>query len=330
MIGLTFTIDSIDTVLTVYNQIQIVRYTGTESDQPASPTLALTDWVMVSGTQDYPIPIDLKTGTSFYQTYDFEGSFDDWYSSRYVYTTGSGLGASSGWSDPILGETGDLYYDPEFPKEVNYGSSDQRIIDRIRLYIGDPKSLRREYGDEAMASVHPDGKTYEMDEKGWPVYITMGGKAFTDTLNPSVNGYKLLKFQEYIDEICSTCSGITNICGDNIIKEIEHGVDIWYYTFRNSDREIMHAYENCPPPAALSEETATSQVYMLQTSIDLLRQELLEDSTEDGAMIKDEGTTYNPEGGLKIRKVLLDDLTKRLDDLVKVLMMRGISGVLID
>jgi len=191
-------------------------------------------------------------------------------------------------------------------------------------------SLIREYGEEAMASIHPDGKTYELAEKGWPVFITMGGKAFTDTLNPSVNGYKYLKFQEYIDEICSTCSGITNVCGAEVIREIEQSVDIYYYTFRNSDRKIMAAYDSCPVPPQLDESTATPSIYMIQTAIDILRKELLEDATEDGAAVRDEGSSYSPEAGLKIRRELLKDLQKRLDDMIKVLMMQGISGVLID
>jgi hypothetical protein len=181
-----------------------------------------------------------------------------------------------------------------------------------------------------MASIHPDGKTFELDEKGWPVFITMGGKAFNDTLNPSVNGYKFLKFQEYIDEMCATCSGITNVCGEEVIKEIGHGVDIFYYIFRHSDREIMEAYETCPVPPQLDETTATPSVYMIQTAIDLLRKELIEDATESGARIVDEGSSYNPEAGLKIRKALLDDLKERLDEMIKSLMMSGLSGVLID
>ncbi len=330
MIGLTFTIDNIDTVLLVYNQIQIIKYAGTESDQPGTPTeniTSLVDWVVVSGTDTYPIPIPLSGGTSFYQTYDFGGTFSDWYCSRYASSVDGGY---SGWSDPILGEQNDLYYDPEFPKEVNYGSADQAIINRIRLFTGDPLDLRREYGEDAQSSIHPDGKTFQLDEKGWPVFITMGGKAFNDSLNPSVNGYKYLKFQEFIDETCVTCSGVTNVCGDTITKEISNGVDIWYYCFRHSDREIMHAYDTVMPPAGLTTETATSQAYMLQTAIDLLRKELWEDAIEDGAAIKDGETSYNPEGGLKIRKELLNDLKKDLDEIVNSLTLKGISGVLLD
>ncbi len=334
MIGLSFTIDNISTVLTAYNHIQIAKYTGTESDQPPGPTDDVDNWVTMSGSTEFPIPVALSAGQSFYQAYDNDGEYNDWYSSRYIWmTTESGVSTidtANGWSSPILGETGDLYYDPEFPKEVSYGTADQRIIDRIRIYTGDPLSLRREYGEEAMASIHPDGKTYEMDELGWPVFITMGGKAFNDTLNPSVNGYRYLKFQEYIDEMCSTCSGITNLCGEAIIKEIDHGVDIWYYSFRHSDRQIMDAYETCPVPPQLDESTATPSIYMIQTSIDLLRKELIEDAIEDGAKVRDEGSSYDPEPGLKIRRELLADLKKRLDEMIRVLMMQGISGVLID
>jgi hypothetical protein len=61
-----------------------------------------------------------------------------------------------------------------------------------------------------------------------------------------------------------------------------------------------------------------------------LRKELIEDATESGARIVDEGSSYNPEAGLKIRKALLDDLKERLDEMIKSLMMSGLSGVLID
>jgi hypothetical protein len=330
MIGLNFTVENISTIIQVYDQIQIIKYTGDEADQPDTPVgsiASLTEWVTVSGTDSYKVPVDLVAGVSSYQTYDYAGDYSDWYSSRYYSTS---TGSYSGWSDPILGETGDLYYDPIFPPEVEYGTADQRIIDRIRLYIGDPLGLRREYGEEALSSIHPDGRTYEMDEKGWPAYITMGGKTFTDTLNPAVNGYKLLKFNEFIDTTCTICSGITNLCGDSEIKEVEHGVDVYYYTFRHSDREIMESYDNCPPPVGLTETTATSSAYMLQTAIDLIRKELLEDAAEDGARIVDDRTSYDPSSGQKIRKAILDDLIKQLRDLVNSLKMNGITGVLID
>ena len=92
----------------------------------------------------------------------------------------------------------------------------------------------------------------------------------------------------------------------------------------------MEAYDSCPPPSPLTTTNANSEVYMVQTAIDLLRKELWEDATEDGAAIKDEGPHYDPSPGLEVRRKLLDDLTKRRDDLVKALQLTGITGVLID
>lgn len=330
MISLSFTIENIAVVTKVYNEIQIIRYTGDTKDDPATPVgnvSSLTDWVSVSGTAEYPIPVALSSNVSTYQTYDFSGVFSSWYCSRYYNTSN---GAYSGWSAPILGETGDIYYDPIFPEEIPYGSDDKKIINKIRLYIGDIVGLKREYGSEAMASIHTDGKTYELDQKGWPAFITMGGKSFVSTLNPSVNGYKLLKFTEFIDMTCITCSGVANICGDSEIREIENGVDIYYYTFRNSDREIMEVYDNCFPPDRLTESNATSQAYMLQSAIDILNMELISDANDDGAKFNEDKDSYDPSIGLKIRYDLLKDLRKRLDALVKSILMGNISGVLIN
>ena len=213
---------------------------------------------------------------------------------------------------------------------MEYSDEDQLIIDRIRLYIGDPLGIAREFGEEALASLHPDGKTYGLAQKGWPVYITMGGKGFTGKFNPSVNGYRYLKFQELVNDVCYACAEGPDLCGDTSVKLITQGVDIWYYTFRNSDRQIMEAYDTCPPPPGLTTTNATSQAYILQTAIDLLTKEIFEDATEDGAYIKDKDTVYDPKPGLSVRKALLDDLRKQLKDLTNSLLMKGITGVLVD
>lgn len=337
MISLTFYVDDLASVMTIFDSIQVRRYVGGLSQPPSNvdDADAFANYVAVSGTDmianiDDTSFVTLNSDYNQYYFLDPDGSADDWYISRYVDLDGSDGYATSGWSDPVLGEPGDIFNNPQFPPEVVYGSADQTIIDRIRLYIGDPKGLRREYGDEALSSVHSDGKTYEMDEKGWPAYINMGGVQFTETSQVTVNGYRFLRFNRYIDETCITCSGITNLCGEEITKEIVNGVDIWYYTFRHSDREIMEAYDSCPPPSPLSTANANSEVYMIQTAIDLLMQELWEDATEDGAKIQDEGSTYDPSPGLDNRRRLLDNLIKRRDDLVKALQLVGITGVLID
>jgi len=311
MIRLTFTVDNISTVILVYNQIQIQKAT-TESG-PFSQEIGLG-------------PIDLLSGTAIYSVNDVNGISTDWYVSRYYSTI---TGYASEWSSPVLGEVGDIFYNPLYPNEVSYGSSQKLVIDRVRRLIGDPIRLRREYGEEALSRLHLDSKTVELPETGWPVSIIMGGTTYNDVSNPSVNDYRYLRFNNYIGDICDECVTYSG-CGGLLSKSIPSGVDIWYYTFRNSDRQIMDAYNNCPIPYPLTESTATAEVYMLQTAIDIIRGELWEDSVEDGASLRDEGTQYNPEPGIKIRKQILDDLQKKLDTLVKILMMSGISGILID
>lgn len=334
MINLTITVDSISTIVQTFDTIQIRRYAGTGTPEDGVlDYVALTDYVTISGIDT----INGRTGVSDitplsnnYSQYYFtdpDGESDDWYISRYYMTS---TDATSGWSDPVQGSEGDIYYNPQYPPEVTYGTADQLIIDRIRLYIGDPVTIRREYGDEALSSIHNDGMTYEMDETGWPAFVNMAGKAYTSTTNPSVNGYRFLRFTEYIDDICTTCSGYIGNCGEEITREVTSGVDIWYYTFRYSDRQIYEAYENCYPPSPLTTSTANAEVYMVQTAIDLLRGELWEDATEDGAKITDDTTSYDPSPGLEVRRKLLADLIDRRDDLVKALQLSGISGVLID
>lgn len=337
MISLTVTVDNLTTVTEVFDRIELRRYLGFGAPPVGEITdlVALSNYTTISGIDTLSgrdnvsdiLLITFPTAITQYYFTDPTGVADNWYISRYYDLD---TDSTSGWSDPIQGEAENLYYNPQFPPEISYGSADQLIIDRIRLYTGDPLNLRREYGEDAVSSIHTDGRTYEMDEFGWPVYVNMGGIPYTSTDNPSVNGYKFLRFEDYIADTCYECVTYSGVCGEDIIKEVANGVDIWYYTFRSSDRQIMEAYNTCPPPTPLTTLTANAEAYMLQTSIDLLGKELWEDASEDGASIADEGSTYNPEPGLKIRKALLDDLKKRLADLIRTLMLGGITGVRID
>lgn len=338
MISLTITVDNVTDVTAIFDRVELKRYMypGTPSTMEVTDIIATEYYTSISGGIDtlssrpnvsdieliiIPTPI-----TQYYFT-DPTGLADNWYISRYV---SDAPYSTSGWSPPVQGETMNLYYNPQFPPEISYSSADQLIIDRIRLYTGDPIGLRREYGEDAVSSIHTDGRTYEMDEFGWPVYVNMGGIPYTSTDNPSVNGYKFLRFQDYIADICYECVTYSGVCGEDVVKEVANGIDLWYYTFRSSDRQIMEAYNTCPPPTPLTTLTANAEAYMLQTAIDLLHKELWEDATEDGASIADEGTLYNPSEGLRIRKALLDDLKKRLNDLIKSLMLGGVQGVRVD
>jgi hypothetical protein len=299
MIYLTFTVDNISTVLQVYDQILIER-----SDSESGT------YTTVSGLG----PIDLAAGQSSYTEVDVTGTATNWYRSRYYSTSTSSY---SGYSSPILGDAGDLYYNPIYPPEVSYGTSQQLVIDRIRRLIGDPLSINREYGEDARSSLMADNMTFHMDDKGWPAAVTINNVQYVETSNPTVNGYRYLKFNQDISPT-TTISGVT------------YGIDIWYYNFRHSDRQIMEAYDNCPPPAGLTVTTANSEHYMLQTAIDLLMQENWEYTAEDGAVIRDEGTLYDPAPGFRFREDMIDKLQKRLDDLVRTAILGGIEGVRLD
>lgn len=303
MILLNITVDNINTVLQVYNQVQIQRATE-----------EFGTYTTVSGLG----PITLLANVNTYTESDPDGLATNWYISRYYNTINS---SASAWSDPVLGEAGDLYYNPLYPEELSLGTTEQLVIDRLRLLVGDPKGLNREYGTDAESSIHNDGQIYELDEKGWPASITMDGTQYTDTADPTVNGYRYLKFNGYIDTPLVTYSGT---------RLIEQGVDVWYYTFRWSDRELIEAYDNTPPPPPLTTSTANAEIYMLACAYDLLSGETWEVINEDGAKVADEGSKYDPSPGILARDDMLTKLRKRLDDAIKTLALGGITGVLID
>lgn len=320
MISLTFTVDNLSQILEVFDRIQILKYIGTGT--PQTP-VDISEFTTVSGIDvisdvEGTSEIILLPSYSQYYFTEIEGLPTDWYTSRYYSSTN---GTTSAWVDPVLGSPGDIFYDPSYPDEVSYGTEDQLILDRIRLLIGDPKGLNREFGEAAESSIHADGKTYEFDEKGWPSFINMNGTQYSNTDDPTVNGYKFLRFNDFIDVPIYTVTGT---------RTIQEGVDIWYYTFRWSDREIMEAYDNTPPPPPLSTTTANSEIYMLACAYDLLSSETWLYLTEDGAKLADEGSRYDPTPGMELRDDMLDKLRKRLDDAIKSVMLSGITGVLID
>lgn len=315
---LYFEVPNIDTILSMYNQIQIIRYIGSSSEPttPVGEADTLTDWATVSGVDPYTAPIDLKSSQTSYYVYDDKGTDSDWYSYRYV-DSSDPTNINSGWSSPVFNSTQGLYYNPIYPEEMELTGSDKMVVDRIRTLIGDPVELTRDSGEEYAVNIHPDGTVYELSEKGWPVSISMCGTQYVDSNNPTVNGYKYLKFNEDISEF-TTISGV------------DYNVDIWYYTFRYSDKEILNTYDLTPPPFGLNSVTATSEAYILSAAIDLVRSELFLDSSESGAEFSDNYTSYNPSPGLDTRRNLLEDLRKQLDKVVTSLKLKGISGVRID
>lgn len=323
-IKLTVIVDNITQVIQVYDRIQIQR----ANDEDMTDTVvALTDLGVVNSNNSY---ISIVSNITHYYALDNgesrpgyvsypSGTSDNWYQSRYYHSTTSGV--VSGWSDPVRGDRADLLYDPCYPLEVSMSDEEKLVVEEIRRLIGDPIDLNREYGDDAASSLHPDGMTYELDEKGWPTCITMAGEQYNTSANPTINGYRYLIFDECVNTTEIVCSGTCNNT---------RGIDIWYYTFRHSDRQILDAYNASPPPPPLTVANATTQAYVFYTAKRLLQQENWHDAIEDGAKITDEGTTYDPSPGFNFRDDLLNDLNKQLDDLVNSLVLRGISGIRVE
>jgi len=317
MVTLYFEINNIEDILQLYNQIQIVRYTGSGATlfTPAGNPADMVDWEEVTGVSPNVAPVNLLSGLKTYYVYDDIGNSLSWYSSRYI--DSSNLSINSGWSTPVLGDSAALYRNPLYPSEVTLTSAENRVVDRIRLLIGDPYDLVRDFGEEALSNLYPGGNVYKLNEKGWPISINMSGIQFTNLNNPTVNGYRYLRFNQDVSNT-TTISGVT------------YGVDIWYYTFRYSDKEILDAYDNTPYPDGLTTDTATTEAYILNTAIDLIRSELWLDSIEDGAIFTEDKSLYNPTSSLETRRKLLEGLEKKLDKLVKLLLMSNVKGVLID
>jgi hypothetical protein len=83
-------------------------------------------------------------------------------------------------------------------------------------------------------------------------------------------------------------------------------------------------------PPGLTSTTVAQSHLILQASIDLLQNMHAEDAVDDGAVIRDDMSLYDPTPGLRQRDALIKRLQDMLDILVKQYMFSGISGVLVD
>lgn len=301
MIRLSIEVENIDTVSSIFSHIRL--YASTEE------------------TGDYTSIgfVDLLPGVESY-TYDhLTGTEDYWYKSSYWSTS-----LESSLSDPAQGKAPQLYHWPTYPEEFSFDTEDDETIRRIRRYIGDLPKLERLYLDDPdsiCSSIHDDGKTIDMGMKGWPVYISI--RQFSDDAetiiekntdeDPVIQGYRYLTFSGTLN------SGIR----DDII-------DIWFYSFKFSDREVYEAYGDAMIPAGLTSTTVTKDHLVLQAAIDLMENMTWEDMVDDGAQIQDDASMYDPSPGLRERDKAIKRLRGLLDDLVKQYMMNGITGVLID
>lgn len=295
MIKLTILVADIDTIIGLFTHIRL--YTSDAA----------------SGTYTHLAYVALVDGQSTYYYDDVDGTEDTWYKSSY-YNINSGI--ESSLSEAVKGTSAELFHYPTYPSEIDFDSSEKIIIRKIRRLIGDLKDLERIYitstSDELNYLIQNDDKTVEFNgNRGWPVYISLDGVEKTTTSDPIVQGYRLTTFS-------------------GTLVDGSYPIDIWYQSFKFSDREIFDAYSDSMMPPGLTADTITQDHLILQASIDLLESMTAEDMVENGARIVDDQTVYDPSIGLRTRADMINRLRKQLDALIKQYMFSNIGGVLVD
>lgn len=293
MIQLTVQVNDITTVMSLYNRIRVYS-----SDSYSGTYVFLTDITLVAGTVDY-----IYNHTA--------GTPDTWYKCAYYNSTTT---AQSTYSDPTQGES-PIYHTVTYPDEYEFSSSEQLIVRKIRRLIGDIKGLSRLFieGDLACSSILEDDQTIDLGAKGWPLYVKINSTEYVTLDDPIVQGYQYLTFSGTLN------SGIQNDV-----------IEVWFSTFKFSDREVYEAYGDAMIPAGLTSSNVTQDHLVLQAAIDLLESLTARDMVDDGASISDDQTSYSPLPGLATRDKLLGRLQKRLDDLTKQYLFFNFGGVLID
>lgn len=295
MIRITIQVNDINTVISVYDTIRIYRSDASD------------------GTYVLIVTISLQAGVLNYTYVDVDGTPDNWYKSKYYNTSTTN---ESSFSNATQG-TSMIFHTVTYPEEYAFNASEQLIIRRIRRYVGDLKDLGRLYVDQSTgeycSNILEDNKTMDLVDRMWPVYISVDNFEFTTLTDPLVQNYQYLTF-----------SG-TLVSGTQTKK-----IEIWYHTFKFSDRQIFEAYGDTMIPAGLTSDNVTQDHLILQAAIDLLQNMYAEDAVDDGAVIRDDQTLYDPSPGLKERDKMISRLQKMLDNLINQYRFSELSGVLLD
>ncbi|HEC67149.1 MAG TPA: hypothetical protein ENI23_17870 [bacterium] len=301
---LTIFVPDISAVTALFDTIRIYRSTtGKVSDRTLYNTIALVvgtnsyDWTDASGESSYVVWFTYFNSTSLN-----EGGFSD----SILYGT-AGQKFMPGFS----------FSDATYPEEHSLYFTDQTTVDKIRDYIGDYKTVKRDYVSSTSGGferVSEDEYSYRLsDPPGWPLKVTLDSVAYTTLSDPVVDGYEFVTFS---GNTISTVSGI---------------LDIWYESHRFSDREILKAYLSEPPPPPMTASTVTTNMLRLATSITLLEVELrqLMGSTAGSWNLQSE-LSYNPDPILRARQTDLVTLRKKLENLIDSTLLISMEGIRID
>jgi len=251
------------------------------------------------------------TGVISYTSCDLTGTPATYYKVQYSNSISM---VTSVFSDPAQG-TGNFseYSVPEstatYPPEVALSTQDREIVESIRVTVGDFGLIERDFYDASdansqyacAAQISSDKCTWELIEfKGWPQRVRLDGEDKTSLQDPQVLGYRYLTF-----------SG-----GDSCITGT---LDIFYNSFRFSDREILLAYDranNLLVSCGLDETQITTAMLIMQAAILLLEGELRE-AQQKSVMIRDGDTTYDNSRTIMARTEDLNDLKQKIRELVE-------------
>lgn len=190
--------------------------------------------------------------------------------------------------------------------ESEFSSNDIIIINKIRKLIGDEKKVIHDYISTCKSRLSDDNCTIEMKDKGWPKSIYWNGVEETNSSGVTVNGYRYLTFSGSIEDTDT--------------------IDMYCYTFRNSDSSINNAYTNAIIPPGLTSITVTTDHMVIQAAIDVLEAESWNVYNNEGVKIRDGDTEFDPSPGFIAREKAIGRLHKRLDNLVTQYIMFGIEG----
>jgi hypothetical protein len=295
-------VDDVATKIADYDQIKVYR--------AFSSSVAAVEITSVATR------ISLVDNVAYYSFTDESGHIEYLYSYSFYNSVST---AESSKSTSFYGWVPNFEFgDTSYPAEYATSQSERDIIDTIRFYIGDGKVINRDYVNPSCESLYSNvsecGTTYKLSEApAWPVKIIKDSVEYITASEPTVYGNEYLVFS---NSTISTTSGV---------------VDVWYETFRHSDREILELYTTAPPPFPLTITDVSTAMKGLQVAIILLESEIRNlMGNISGSFSVSGDTSFNPEPLLRQKQDDLKRFRARLEEMVDQESVFGITGVRID
>lgn len=303
---IAITVRSTTEVAAVYDQLLIYR-----ADSVNGPFSTITT-VTLDGSAGYTyLDVDTTPGKYYRAQYYNSGTLASSPFSEIAQETG----VFSEYSVPTTTAT--------YPPEIALSGNDREIVESIRVTLGDLTIIERDSYDssepteDCARQISADTRTWEMVEwKGWPQRVVLNGTDKTTLSDPQVLGYRFLTF-----------SG-----GDSVVTGT---LDLYYASFRFSDREILLAYDragNLLASCGLEAGDITTEMLIMQAAILLLEGELRE-AHNTAVMIRDGDTTYDRGRNIMSRTEALRDLQRKLQEILDCARMNasmGLEGVRVE